>query len=41
MILRKPPEQLKRVERERLKHKTAVFVNNSKSGRRFMDCRYE
>jgi hypothetical protein len=37
MILRKPPEQSKWVERERPKHKTADFANNSKSGRRFMD----
>ena len=37
MILRKPPEQSKRVERERPKHKTADFANNSKSGLRLMD----
>jgi len=37
MILRKPPEQSKWVERERPKHKTADFDNNSKTGRRFMD----
>ena len=39
MILRKPPEQSKWVERERPKHKNADFANNSKSGLRFMDSR--
>lgn len=47
MILRKPPEQSKWVERERPKHKTADFDNNSKSAvyglficplNRFLDC---
>ena len=38
MILRKPPEQSKRVERERPKHKNTDFANNSKSGLRFIDC---
>lgn len=37
MLLRKPPEQSKWVERERPKHKTADFAYNSKSGLRFMD----
>lgn len=34
MILQKPPEQSKWVERERPKHKTADFANNLKSIRR-------
>ena len=41
MILQKPPEQSKWVERERPKHKTADFANNSKSGRRFMDYSFD